>query len=918
MLTVDQVAERREVIAASPDLVALREKLAAKFVPVLERDPAPPAVKALLSRDGGICPDDGSPLDFDPWQPDRHRCSSCGKTFSGDRHHRRWAWYQHLWLGERMVQAAALAALGDSAPAAAWAGRSLARYGRVYFDCPNQDNVLGPARLFFSTYLESIWLSHFVAAAFLLREAGCLDREALEAADTVIEEAANLIGEFDEGLSNRQTWNNAALAAAAVWFEDADLAQRAITAPRGLVGHLADGFLPDGLWYEGEHYHLFALRGLMIGAGWARLAGVDLFEARSSLDRLAAALRAPILTALPDGSIPARQDSRFGVAVAQPMYLEIWEAGLAELLAAGRTADAGDLGAWLRACYDAEAPPAERFDAYLHEAGEPPPARRARSDLSAWMLSVMAPALPGAGAAAAPGSVLLADQGLAILRHGDTYVSLECGPGRGGHGHPDRLHLTVHSGGVHWCPDPGTGSYVNPDLFWYRSTLAHNAPRLDGADQPPGDARCEAFEAQGPWGWIVGRYGGLTRTTVLTPTHLLDQLEFAAGEPHTVELPWHLRGDLEVVTPGRWEPAGLEGPRVERVERFLPDPPGAVELRAECDGRRLTMWLWCEGELLRAFGPGLPGSRQAQPFLVCRQHGRYVRFLAALETAPEVRLTGLSATAAAIAVETSSGRVEHRPATDGWAVRDGGTTVLLGGRRRGDLGLGGAIRFPVAGFAAASTPPHAVAFHTDRPPPLDGTLSGFGPGEPLLLDHEDQYRRSELPYPGPEVFAAAARLAWDEAALYLGVEVRHPEPWFRPPDAPPLALDNEPDDIHSDGLQVYLQLGEEDPPVGCLIVPEPGARIRVRPAGGCAFQAAWVQGGWRRTAEGYAVTVAIRAPGWPPSHLRREIRFDLLVNEMRPGRLRRAGQLVWSGGGGWVYLRGDRQAPERFGRVTLA
>jgi hypothetical protein len=27
--------------------------------------------------------------------------------------------------------------------------------------------------------------------------------------------------------------------------------------------------------------------------------------------------------------------------------------------------------------------------------------------------------------------------------------------------------------------------------------------------------------------------------------------------------------------------------------------------------------------------------------------------------------------------------------------------------------------------------------------------------------------------------------------------------------------------------------------------------------------------------------------------------------------------LVWSGGGGWVYLRGDRQDPARFGVLEL-
>src|SRR5207249_11437923 len=93
------------------------------------------------------------------------------------------------------------------------------------------------------------------------------------------EEAANLIGEFDEGFSNRQTWNNAALAAIAGWFEDEDLAKRAIEGPTGLLEHLLRGFGRDGMWYEGEKYHLFALRGLLTGAVGAGLAGVDIFGA---------------------------------------------------------------------------------------------------------------------------------------------------------------------------------------------------------------------------------------------------------------------------------------------------------------------------------------------------------------------------------------------------------------------------------------------------------------------------------------------------------------------------------------------------------------------------------------------------------------------------------------------------------------
>jgi hypothetical protein len=161
-------------------------------------------------------------------------------------------------------------------------------------------------------------------------------------------------------------------------------------------------------------------------------------------------------------------------------------------------------------------------------------------------------------------------------------------------------------------------------------------------------------------------------------------------------------------------------------------------------------------------------------------------------------------------------------------------------------------------------------------------------------------------------------LGWDETALYVAVDVRHPAPTFPATDAPPLLLDNEPDLIHADGIQLYLQLAA-GAPLGWLIVPDPASdRLQVRSADGTQGDAAQVRGAWSRSEEGYLITVALTVPGWPPSSLGDAPRFDLLVNQMQPGRQRRAGQLVWSGGAGWVYLRGDRHAPARFGRLALA
>ena len=911
MLSVDQLESRRVRVEESADLSALAARLASRAERLLQRPLEPPALKARLTADGGVCPDDGSPLQFDPWRASSHRCPTCRREHAGPRHDSAWARWQHLWLAERAAELAAVGVLTDRAEAANAAAGILAGYAARYTEYPNRDNVLGPGRLFFSTYLESIWVTNYLAAAGMLRDAGLLDPSLEEGVSALADEAANLIGEFDEGLSNRQTWHNAALLAIAVWFEDAELAGRAVEGPTGAIAHLVRGFGSDGMWYEGENYHLFALRGELLAMGWARQAGVDILADPRLAARLEGALRAPALSALPDFTFPARKDSRFGISLAQPMYLELWEIGLARL-----GDPSSDLWDWLRALYASPAPPAERFDSYLHETGmEPPSGARGRSDLSWWALLEMAPALAAGRGEWRPGNTLLESQGLAILRRGDRYASLECGGYGGGHGHPDRLHLTLHANGRHWLPDPGTGSYVSPDLFWYRSTLAHNAPRLDGASQPARDAECVAFGETGEWAWARGAFDNFTRTVVAGPRYLLDVLELSAPEEHLVELPWHPSAEIEVLTAGRWEPEPAAGGFVSAVARFVPEAGGTTLLRArESSDQTLSLHLDSGADLLRAVGPGLPGSGEPATFYVQRIRGAGVRLVSVVEAAEgEGVVRAWHTSGDLIEVETAAGTDRHVNTSDGWEVVAEGEQVTLRGLRRAAAATAAK---PLIDHARP-TPVTGLALATVHPPSLDGTLDAFDFSAPLELDHEDQYRRSEEPYAGPEEFSAAAAVSWEDDTLYVAVEVRKPDLLVRDADAPPLRLDNEPDDIHADGIQLYVRTAPDRPVYGFLIVPsgEDGT-IRIRPASGTSGDAAMVRGAWRRVESGFTISVAVTIPEWTPRPGDR-IGFDLLVNRIEPERERRSGQLVWSGGGGWVYLRGDRQDPASFGVLEL-
>src|SRR4051812_6040471 len=260
LLCTDAGLIARRTIARGP-LSLLASGLREELEPLIDHPIEVPREKALLSRRGGRCSVDGTHLTFDPFDP-RHRCPTCGREYDGEIHDRfRLYWYQ-LWLAERTLHASLLSVLTDDAPARGLAVQLLDEYAEQYLRYPNVDNVLGPSRPFFSTYLESIWLLQLTLALSLLESVPSPGDAALSTRvrERIIAPSAALIRSYDEGMSNRQVWNNAALIAAGRMLDDSAMFDRAVHGPSGLHAHLAKGLLDDGTWYEGENYHLFAHR----------------------------------------------------------------------------------------------------------------------------------------------------------------------------------------------------------------------------------------------------------------------------------------------------------------------------------------------------------------------------------------------------------------------------------------------------------------------------------------------------------------------------------------------------------------------------------------------------------------------------------------------------------------------------------
>ena len=935
LLSLD-VLQRRRDTASGTSLAPLLDGLARELDPLRTRPLPIPAQKARLTRAGGRCPHHGIPLVFDPWSPHAHRCERCGGVFHGAEHDDWWAMGAQLYTVERAVHAAALFALRGDPRDAALAAQILDALSERYAGWPNRDNVLGPSRPFFSTYLESIWLLNACHALDLLETAGAPGVHAVGARlrDRVIAPSAALIASFDEGLSNRQVWNEVAILSALRLLDDARAFEQRVDAEQRLHRLVGEGLLPDGTWYEGENYHLFAHRGLWYGVQLLQASGRQLPRALDA--RFTAGFVTPFLGVLPDDTLPSRRDAKYGVSVRQWRFAEWCEVGLAHRYDPR-------LAALLTKLYDGTL--ARRAEARVWSTADAErddgPSALSRADLS-WRALLMAAPDPVAGAAWHPASVSLPSQGLAVLRreHGRVYVALEGGHTGAGHGHPDRLALTLQTGAERWLQDPGTGSYVERTLHWYRSTLAHHAPLVNGASQPPSPAQLQAFEDRGGMGWMrkTAHIGGAvqaTRTVVVCEGYLVDVLDWQspddASAPVTITLP--LCGAATQTVPHAFTSAvrrgagGLEDgfdflAAVEAVA-LEPDAEGAprtaaldaVAVSARGDDvpsapARLDLATNVPATLLRMRVPGAPGCPDVSRHAI-ELHGACGRLVSVWRwhptgTVAAVRTVRLDPTGGAVPVAhvtTDDGTTAvHGAAPHGWHIE------LLARHARSSVDLEGLVvphdkeETPSPPPAAALTPPLEVTT------PWSCTLGAA------------HYLRTELAW--EEAGSPTAVVTITADADHVVVEVEAHTGSVVGPDGPDNPLDNERADTNADGVQWYWAAPSAGWSQAGLFVPQDGAgrTTRLLPGHwplpltehrklgpGRGWHARFV---WRRddlpcTANG---TVA----------------FDLVVNERPPERARRRGQLVLSGrshdapaAAAYAYLRGDRQNPARAIRLHL-
>lgn len=927
-LLLSDEALRARAPVARKELAPLADSLARELATVSERPLFIPTEKALLSREGGRCPRDGAMLDFDPFSPHEHRCPVCGEIYTGEFHYRFWIYWYQLWLIERALHGALFAALDLSADgAASFSATVLACYADRYPRYPNRDNVLGPTRLFFSTYLESIWLLNLCIALDLLERRDPRFAElGARIRDRIIEPSAALIASYDEGASNRQVWNAAALVAANRLLGRDAAVERALFAPSGIAYHLENGLLADGTWYEGENYHLFAHRGLWYGVTMAESLGATL--PAPLVARFQEGFVTPFLTALPDMTLPSRRDSQYAISLRQPRFAELAELGLA------RQSGDGDprLRGVLFRLYANDLPRRDTGRARTAADVERnlPGTALSRADLGWRSLLFARPALPTLSAESL-GTILLEAQGLAVFRREREriYVALDYGTSGGGHGHPDRLNVLLSDGPTRWLDDMGTGSYVDPSLHWYRSTLAHNAPLFNGKDQERVDGELLAFDEQNDAAWVSARALGLApdvatmRTLVVMPDYVLDELAWEAAGAVVMDLPMHV--DPSGITIRRSDSGEHE--QLEKLDIPLGD---TLPVISEASARRLPARTTArivarDGQrslqgfvvassgavLYRVTGPGAPGKK-AREFIILRfatsGEAAWVRTL--WDWSGNVEMIWLDPKGIVTMVERRDGshdRLRHR-----WIERRGAPQPrrwdgyriehIIGDAKRA-IDLGGVV-------------PERTSTSTRRPVIPTNAALPLASGRRLEFAlARNEYRRSEETWEEAGQPIAQVGILYEPNELVVDVRVHKSGALTFVPQGAVNRYDNEAPDINGDGVQLYLV--DASGASAWLLVPEsPSSQtgpVLARVIDGWTLPRD-VRATWRRTDDGYSIEV--RVPSRPTADS--ELALGLVVNEKPPGRDRRRGQLVLGGRPGeFVYLRGDREDQSELLRFSI-
>jgi hypothetical protein len=608
------------------------------------------------------CPDDGT--DLRALSPAEHECPKCKKRYADERTVAAYRCRLHYALDHAALRLAWGYAHTKDERFAAGVRRILLHLADAYKNYPARQDRWGRtgwfaplgARRYVQSLDEAVGVIELAKAYDLTRTAKCWQAgEAQHVEDDFFRLTAETLLWFNQGINNHQSWYDAGLMAIGSVLADAALVEKVVTMRGGFRDQLAKSFGDDGLWYEGTMaYQNYALQALVQTVDAGRKLGLALHEE----PRFKLLLDSSLKVAYPDGTYPAINDS-------DPASFRSFSWSYE----------------WAWRMY-----------------GDPRYAQAAAWGDPKKLAELLGPNAKPISPLETK-TVDLPNIGLVILRAGpdapdqaanQACVFLDYGPHGGGHGHYDKLGITLFAGGREWLLDPGRLSYSHKEYkTWVKHTAAHNTVVVDERDQRATTGKllwltvddagttCAA-ECRTAYSGIV-----LRRHLHLTPKMLVDVFDVVV-EPGASDKPkrqfdWFVHAQADALEPASpidtaaasdpiAKPLG-RGPGYEHLtalQTWKPAPSTSWNFVA--GAKKLRMWTLGDAaeELFTARGIGYSIDQRTPTLVRRRRDAERARFITVYDlTEAGDYMTGVEALSAekaageeppAVVVHTSGGK----------------------------------------------------------------------------------------------------------------------------------------------------------------------------------------------------------------------------------------------------------------------
>ncbi|MDX9975532.1 MAG: alginate lyase family protein, partial [FCB group bacterium] len=250
------------------------------------------------------CPVDGVRLEAR--LPEGHTCPVCGEVYRGDRYEGAWRSYRHKFWTAGVETLGWAYALNEDPAFATRVREILLEYAAFYEELPQLGRDGKPSRsggrIHAQTLDEAMALVEICVGYSLVREAPVFsnaDRRTIR--ERLIRPMVRVIQPNNRGISNWQSWHNAAVGCAGFLLGDGGMADWAINGEHGFVYQMEHAVKENGVWREESmSYHWLALRALVYLAEAATRADVDLY----AVPQVKMLFDAPLRHLFPDLTFP--------------------------------------------------------------------------------------------------------------------------------------------------------------------------------------------------------------------------------------------------------------------------------------------------------------------------------------------------------------------------------------------------------------------------------------------------------------------------------------------------------------------------------------------------------------------------------------------------------------------------------------